>query len=125
MENYLIILFFNTLSAISLVDFISFERPKIKTTHETYFYPDGIPLDRDIVFLSISFDQEKDIRSFLEKKTFRYQHVGNEGKGKSTIGDYKVMAFPTHMIIDRTGKVVLRSLGEEAIKKIDKYLKKL
>ena len=35
------------------------------------------------------------------------------------------MAFPTHMIIDRTGKVVLRSLGEEAIKKIDKYLKKL
>jgi hypothetical protein len=35
------------------------------------------------------------------------------------------MAFPTHMIIDPTGKVVLRSLGEGAIRKIDKYLKKL
>ena len=28
-----------------MVDFISFEHPKIKTTHETYFHPDGIPLD--------------------------------------------------------------------------------
>lgn len=35
------------------------------------------------------------------------------------------MAFPTHMIIDPTGKVVLRNLGEGAIRKIDKYLKKL
>ena len=81
--------------------------------------------NKDVVFLSISFDQKKDIRSFLDKNTFEYQHVGKEGKGSSLIGKYKVMVFPTHMIIDPTGKVVLRNLGEGAIRKIDKHLKKL
>ena len=95
------------------------EIPKLNKLVKKYTH------NKDVVFLSISFDQEKDIRSFLEKNPFKYQQVGKEGEGNSLIGKYKVMAFPTHMIIDPTGKVVLRSLGEGAIRKIDKYLKKL
>ncbi|MEK9517712.1 MAG: TlpA disulfide reductase family protein, partial [Flavobacteriaceae bacterium] len=43
------------------------EIPKLNKLVKKYIH------NKDVVFLSISFDQEKDNRSFLEKNPFKYQ----------------------------------------------------
>ncbi len=64
------------------------EIPKLNKLVKKYTH------NKDVVFLSISFDQEKDIRSFLEKNPFKYQQVGKEGESNSLIGKTKSWPFP-------------------------------
>ena len=58
----------------------------------------------DIVFVSLAFDKEADLRAFLLTKTFNYATVSSP---VSFIQDtLMVNAYPTHFIIDKNGNIV-------------------
>ncbi|MFC4636046.1 TlpA family protein disulfide reductase [Dokdonia ponticola] len=58
----------------------------------------------DIIFLSMALDQNDALRNFLEKRKFDFPVIGNQKdflKRKLQINMY-----PTHIIIDKEGKIV-------------------
>jgi thiol-disulfide isomerase/thioredoxin len=59
---------------------------------------------RDIVFVSLAFDKKEDLKKFLAKKTFDYAVVANQKD--YLIKDLEVTSFPTHILINKKGKVV-------------------
>jgi peroxiredoxin len=70
---------------------------------------------KDIVFLGICNSPEKDLTSFLEKNTFRYQ----QGLSNPHVSEQLGGGYPQHIIIDKKGKVAFYiaggsdSIGEE------------
>lgn len=67
---------------------------------------------KDILFVSLAFDENKKLKEFLKKKTFKYAVVGNqEDYITKNLG---LQMFPTHMIVSKEGKVtkVVNSYSE-------------
>lgn len=58
----------------------------------------------DVVFISIALDSEKALRKFLTKRRFDYKTVGN--KNDYVIDTLGISQFPTHLVIDKNGKVM-------------------
>ena len=59
--------------------------------------------DEPVTFLAIAPDRTDKIERFLRTKRFKYRHLP---QATDLIQNYGVMMFPTHIIIDREGKVV-------------------
>jgi len=72
----------------------------------------------DIVFLSVTYNKGEDVKNFLSKTTFNYPVAAGQ---RPLIDQYGIVAYPTNMIIDKTGHVVLLLSGfsTDNIKKID------
>lgn len=67
---------------------------------------------KDILFVSLALDKNKKLKEFLKKKTFKYAVIGNqEDYITKNLG---LQIFPTHMIINKMGKVtkVVNSYSE-------------
>lgn len=62
----------------------------------------------DIVFLAIALDKGSSIEKFLKKTAFDYQIIPD---GRSVTGEYGIFSYPTHLILDRDGKVVFSQQG--------------
>ncbi|MEO6286934.1 MAG: TlpA disulfide reductase family protein [Dyadobacter sp.] len=58
----------------------------------------------DIIFLSIALDSEKSLRKFLTKQRFDYHTIGN--KNDYVMNTLTINQFPTHLIINKDGKVM-------------------
>ena len=58
----------------------------------------------DVVFLSLALDAEPALRKFLTKQRFDYKTVGN--KNDYVIDTLAIRQFPTHLVIDKDGKVM-------------------
>ena len=58
----------------------------------------------DVVFISIALDSEKALRKFLTKRRFDYKTVGN--KNDYVIDTLRISQFPTHLVINKDGKVM-------------------
>ncbi len=73
---------------------------------------------KDVTFIGITFDKKEKVKKFLKSHDFKYQLVSdNEG----VINDYKVIGFPTHFLIDKDGKIVMRKVGNY-VKELDEKL---
>nr|WP_315170973.1 TlpA disulfide reductase family protein [uncultured Flavobacterium sp.] len=59
---------------------------------------------KDILFVSLAFDQNKKLKEFLKKRMFKYAVIGNQED--YILKDLGLQIFPTHMIINKVGKVV-------------------
>ncbi len=58
----------------------------------------------DVVFVSLAFNDEEDLKAFLLKKPFNYATVPDqESYLKETL---KVKMYPTHFIIDKNGIII-------------------
>ncbi len=58
----------------------------------------------DVVFISLAFDKEADLKAFLLTKPFNYNTVSVQ---KSYLGDtLKVSLYPTHFLIDKEGRII-------------------
>ena len=57
----------------------------------------------DIVFLSLAFDKNEELKKFLTKKAFYYPVVGNQKN--YLLQDLEIESFPTHMIINKKGLI--------------------
>lgn len=58
----------------------------------------------DVVFLSVALDSESALRKFLTRQRFDYKTVGN--KNGYVTDTLQINQFPTHLIINKDGKVM-------------------
>lgn len=63
---------------------------------------------KDVVFLALALDDEKDLKEFLKKSSFTYTIVP---KSSEVSEKYGVQAFPTHIVIDRNGMNIGQLVG--------------
>lgn len=61
-----------------------------------------------VVFLAVCLDEKYLIKEFLEKTPFAYNIIDN---GRYITSQYGVTTYPTHVILDKEGKVVYHSTG--------------
>src|SRR5262245_18501028 len=83
--------------------------------------------DKGVVFIAPTLNNETILRSFLKKNRFKYHVVPNarslivstyrDGSGQ--------VAFPTHIVIDREGKIDTRLIGAEGIGDLQKAIARL
>lgn len=64
--------------------------------------------DKDVEFLSITFDKKKLVEQFLETHKFKYRIASNSN---DVITMYGVQSYPTNIVINQKGEIVLKELG--------------
>lgn len=64
--------------------------------------------DKDVVFIAFARDQEKELREFLPTRPFHYQIIAN---AEAQHDLYQLNMWPTHIIINREGKIAQRIIG--------------
>jgi thiol-disulfide isomerase/thioredoxin len=62
---------------------------------------------KDIIFISLSFDSHEELKTFLLKTPFTYAVVAGQQNYLSEI--LKVTSYPTHIVVNKKGNVVLIS----------------
>lgn len=68
--------------------------------------------DSNIVFIAVSLDPKIQLESFLRENPFKY-HVIPDGRDISD--DNKVAQFPTHVILDKEGKIAFNTVSYNAV----------
>ena len=82
--------------------------------------------DKNVEFLAITFDKKELVEQFLIKNRFNYTIASN---ASDAINIYGVNSFPTNMILNQRGEIVLKEIGyrtniKDVLKaSIDKLLK--
>jgi len=66
----------------------------------------------DVVFLSVTFNNAKEVKTFLKSHPFLYKAIPGADK---ICNDFKIVAYPTHFVIDKKGYVKFMKLGGENI----------
>ena len=64
--------------------------------------------DKEVVFLAITFNKKDIVNQFLETNTFNYTILAN-ANDIATI--YRVNSYPTSIVINKKGEIVLKELG--------------
>ncbi|WP_052503435.1 peroxiredoxin [Lacinutrix sp. Hel_I_90] len=64
--------------------------------------------DDPVVFLAITFNKKELVEQFLEEQTFDYSIAAN---ANNVITIYGVQSYPTSMVINKKGEIVLKELG--------------
>lgn len=80
--------------------------------------------NKDVVFLGFAKNDKSKIDSFLKKKDFSYNIIPNS---KKIAAAYKVVGYPTNIIIDKNSKIVYATCGLETttITDIEKTIESL
>lgn len=78
------------------------EIPQLNQLQQSYSNNDNV------VFLALTFDKEELVHQFLNSKPFNYTIVTD---AMATINTYGIQSYPTNLIIDQNGKVVLKEFG--------------
>lgn len=73
--------------------------------------------NKNVEFISICLDKKEDIEKFFQKIQFKYRCIP---EANTIAGKYGVMGFPTHIVVDKKGNIVLRqtSFSDDLIKEI-------
>lgn len=64
--------------------------------------------DKDVVFLAITFNKKDIVEQFLKEKPFAYTIVPN---ANDVITMYGVKSYPTSIVINKKGEIILKELG--------------
>ena len=62
----------------------------------------------DVVFIGITFDSKELVEQFLQTKAFEYIITPN---ANDVVSIYGVQSFPTNMVINQQGQIVLKEIG--------------
>lgn len=68
----------------------------------------GLYDPKDVVFIGITFDSKELVEQFLENKAFEYTITPD---ANDAISIYGVQSFPTNMVINQQGQIVLKEIG--------------
>ena len=82
------------------------ERPFLNKLVEEY------AKDSSIVFIAVSLDPKIQLEGFLKENPFKY-HVIPDGRDISDAN--KVVQYPTHVILDREGKIAFNTVSYNAV----------
>lgn len=81
---------------------------------------------KDVEFIAVTFDKKDKVKNLIDKKEFNYRLINDE---MNMVRSYGVAAFPTNIVLDKTGKIIKSKLGfspvigEELSESIDAALK--
>lgn len=64
--------------------------------------------DKEVVFLAITFNKKEMIQQFLKNSQFNYKIAPN---ANDVITMYGVQSYPTSIVINKEGEIVLKELG--------------
>jgi len=73
--------------------------------------------DTNVVFAAVTFDPRANVQSFLSKKAFHWPIVTD---AEADIKQFRIRSYPKSIIIDREGKIILKTGSHE---KIDELLR--
>ncbi|MBE9661017.1 TlpA disulfide reductase family protein [Mucilaginibacter myungsuensis] len=62
----------------------------------------------NVLFVAVALDQGWEVKDFIKENPLAYHLVGD---GRYTAGMYEVTAYPTNVVIDKQGKVMLHYSG--------------
>ncbi len=62
----------------------------------------------DVVFISLALDEKYEIKEFLKTTPFAYKIIDN---ARFLAQKYGVNSYPTHVVLDRQGKVLFHTTG--------------
>ena len=68
--------------------------------------------DSSIVFIAISLDDKPQLETFLQSNPFSYRVIPNGG---GVAKDNDVDQYPTHVILDKEGKIVFNTVSYNAV----------
>ena len=83
-------------------------KPCIMEMPELTKLADSYKSDSSIVFLAIALDKENEIEDFLKNSRFGYTIIDN---GRYIADQYRIISYPTNVVIDQKGKVYFHSTG--------------
>ena len=63
---------------------------------------------KDVVFLGVALDEKENVEEFMKQTPFDYQQIPS---GRSIANQYGVKGYPTHAVLDKSGKVVFQTMG--------------
>jgi len=73
---------------------------------------------KNVVFISVTFEKKQVVKSFLSTRDFNYTQITDN---ESILSDYHVSAFPTHIIIDKNGEIIMNKVGD-FVKELDEKI---
>lgn len=76
------------------------EIPGLNQLRDTY-------IDSSVVFIAVNNEPMETIERFLKENPFKYLHSTTDSVGAQLLGE----AFPRHLILDKTGRVLWSSVG--------------
>lgn len=62
----------------------------------------------DVIFLAVALDEAYDLKNFLKDMPFNYKIIDG---GRYIASDYGITLYPTHLVLDKEGKVVFHTSG--------------
>jgi len=80
--------------------------------------------DKDVVFLGLTYHVKANIQNFLKRFQFDYNLIP---EAQIDIHNYGVKVYPTHIVIDQNGNIVLREEGldYDTVETLDKTIEAL
>ena len=69
---------------------------------------DSFKINNQIVFISIALDDKASLQNFLKNTSFKYKVIDD---GNAIAGQYGVGFYPTHVILNKEGKVYFHTSG--------------
>ncbi|HMS42519.1 MAG TPA: TlpA disulfide reductase family protein [Pyrinomonadaceae bacterium] len=83
---------------------------------------------KDVVFLGLATNNKTELQRFVKKNPFKYQIIPDVAAFMLTnYGDQKNgvynLGFPTHVVIDREGYIVMKMQGIKGVDAVKKELK--
>jgi thiol-disulfide isomerase/thioredoxin len=64
--------------------------------------------EKDVVFIAVALDMRYVIQEFLKTNPFNYNIIDN---GRYIAGKYGINLFPTHVVVDRQGRILFHTSG--------------
>lgn len=94
------------------------ELPELKALHQKH---------NDVSFVSIAADYPKDIdklKALITEKKLTWPQLcfDREMRQEGIFWDYKIVGFPTTLLVNSNGKIVMRGTGAKVLSEIDEYL---
>jgi peroxiredoxin len=86
--------------------------------------------NKDVVFIGLASNTKADLQKFLTKNPFKYQIIPSAGTftlfkfGEPKKNGEYYLGYPTHVVIDKEGRIVLKIEGVKGVAAVKEELKK-
>lgn len=86
--------------------------------------------NKDVVFIGLATNNKADLEKFLKKNPFKYQIIPNAGQfmlfkyGEAKKNGEYYLGYPTHVVVDKEGRIALKMEGIKGVEAVKNELKK-
>lgn len=93
------------------------EMPELNKLAETFS-------SNDVVFIAVTYNNEKVVADFLTKNAFKYNHVVNR---KDACNAFNIQFYPSNIVLDKEGNFAFfeTSFKKDMLQKLEKTIKKV